>query len=122
MKRPSTRTPRNYRTVEIEPVSDLEFVWKLPRPLAEQERRMSEHIGGMEIMSVTDYEALGEENVISRPLAGTNGYQFESREQDSYIRFDRIPGEHWRHTPDFAGLGVPVDARGVDAAGGAIGG
>ncbi len=95
---------RNYRTVEIEPVSDLEFVWKLPRPLAEQERRMSEHIGGMEIMSVADYEALGEENVISRPLAGTNGYQFESREQDSYIRFDRIPGEHWRHTPDFAGL------------------
>ena len=95
---------RNYRTVEIEPVSDLEFVWKLPKPLAEQERRMSEHIGGMEIMSVADYEALGEENVISRPLAGTNGYQFESREQESYIRFDRIPGEHWRHTPDFAGL------------------
>lgn len=95
---------RNYRTVEIEPVSDLEFIWKLPRPLAEQERRMSEHIGGMEIMSVADYEALGEENVISRPLAGTNGYQFESREQESYIRFDRVPGEHWRHTPDFAGL------------------
>ena len=95
---------RNYRTVEIEPISDLEFIWKLPRPLAEQERRMSEHIGGMEIMSVADYEALGEENVVSRPLAGTNGYQFESREQESYIRFDRIPGEHWRHTPDFAGL------------------
>ena len=95
---------RNYRTVEIEAVSDLEFIWKLPRPLAEQERRMSEHIGGMEIMSVNDYEALGEEFVQSRPLAGTNGYQFESREQESYIRFDRVPGEHWRHTPDFAGL------------------
>ena len=95
---------RNYRTVEIESVSELEFIWKLPRPLAEQERRMSEHIGGMEIMSVADYEVLGEEIVTSRPLAGTAGYQFESREQESYIRFDRAPGEHWRHTPDFAAL------------------
>ncbi|MCY4625387.1 MAG: ABC transporter substrate-binding protein [Chloroflexi bacterium] len=95
---------RNYRTVEIEAISDLEFIWKLPRPLAEQERRMSEHIGGMEIMSVADYEALGEEFVTSRPLAGTNGYQFESREQESYIRFERIPDEHWRHTPEFASL------------------
>ena len=95
---------RNYRTVEIESVSELEFIWKLPRPLAEQERRMSEHIGGMEIMSVADYELLGEEIVTSRPLAGTAGYQFESREQESYIRFDRAPGEHWRHTPDFAAL------------------
>ena len=95
---------RNYRTVEIESVSELEFIWKLPRPLAEQERRMSEHIGGMEMMSVADYELLGEEIVVSRPLAGTAGYQFESREQESYIRFDRAPGEHWRHTPDFAGL------------------
>ncbi len=95
---------RNYRTVEIESVSELEFIWKLPRPLAEQERRMSEHIGGMEIMSVADYELLGEEIVTSRPLAGTAGYQFESREQESYIRFDRAPGEHWRHSPDFAAL------------------
>ena len=95
---------RNYRTVEIESVSELEFIWKLPRPLAEQERRMSEHIGGMEIMSVADYELLGEEIVTSRPLAGTAGYQFESREQESYIRFDRALGEHWRHTPDFAAL------------------
>ena len=102
---------RNYRTVEIESVSELEFIWKLPRPLAEQERRMSEHIGGMEIMSVADYELLGEEIVTSRPLAGTAGYQFESREQESYIRFDRAPGEHWRHTPDFGRSGVPVDER-----------
>lgn len=57
---------RNYRTVQIDPVSDLEFIWKLPGPLAEQERRMSEHIGGMEIMSVADYEALGEENITPR--------------------------------------------------------
>ena len=114
----STHThARNYRTVEVESVTELEFLWKLPGPLAEQERRMSEHIGGMEMMSVADYELLGEEIVTSRPLAGTAGYQFESREQESYIRFDRAPGEHWRHTPDFAWSGVPVDERGVDAPG-----
>ena len=90
-----------YRRVEIEPVTDLEFLWKLPGPLAEQERRLSEHIGGMEIMSAADFEVHGEPLMTTRPLAGTAGYQFESREQDSYIRFTRAPGEHWRHTPDF---------------------
>ncbi|MDE2970388.1 MAG: ABC transporter substrate-binding protein, partial [Chloroflexota bacterium] len=47
---------RDYRKATIEPVSDLEFIWKLTTPVAEQVRRFSEQVGGLEIMSATDYD------------------------------------------------------------------
>lgn len=97
---------RNYRTVEIETVSDLEFIWKLPAPLAEQVRRMSEQVGGMEVMSANDYETNGPPDFDKGPTAGTGGYEYLSREQTRGIVFKAVDYDHWRHNPDFQELEI----------------
>ncbi len=97
---------RNYRTVTIESVSELEFIWKLPGPLAEQVRRLSEQVGGMEIMSASDYETNGPPQMTTAPTAGTSGYEFDSRAQTVGIVFKRVEYDHWRHNPDFAELEI----------------
>ena len=97
---------RNYRTVTIEAVSELEFIWKLPGPLAEQVRRLSEQVGGMEIMSASDYETNGPPQMTTAPTAGTSGYEFDSRAQTVGIVFKRVEYDHWRHNPDFAELEI----------------
>ena len=97
---------RNYRTVTIEPVSELEFIWKLPGPLAEQVRRLSEQVGGMEVMSASDYETNGPPQMTTAPTAGTGGYEFDSRRQTVGIVFKRVEYDHWRHNPDFAELEI----------------
>ena len=97
---------RNYRTVTIEPVSDLEFIWKLPGPLAEQVRRLSEQVGGMEIMSSNDYNTNGPPMMTTAPTAGTAGYEFHSREQTRGLVFQRVDYDHWRHNSDFPQLEI----------------
>ena len=97
---------RNYRTVEIETISDTEFIWKLPAPLAEQVRRLSEQVGGMEIMSANDYEANGPPDFDKGPTAGTGGYEYLSREQTRGVVFKAVDYDHWRHNPDFQELEI----------------
>ena len=95
---------RDYRKATIEPVSDLEFIWKLTTPVAEQVRRFSEQVGGLEIMSATDYDKTGPPDFDTGPTAGTAGYQFESRTQNVGIVFKAVDYDHWRHNPDFPEL------------------
>ena len=95
---------RNYKTVVIEPVTDTEFIWKLPSPLAEQFRRLSEQVGGMEVMSSTDYDASGPPLMTTQPTAGTGVYRFLDRDQTTNIVFERVDYDHWRYTPDFQEL------------------
>ncbi len=97
---------RNYKTVTIEPVSDLEFIWKLPGPLAEQFRRISEQVGGSEIMSAADYEASGPPQMNTAPSAGTAPWQYVSRDQQTDIKFERVDYEHWRYMPEFSKLEI----------------
>ena len=95
---------RNYKTVTIEPVSDKVFIWKLPGPLAEQFRRLSEQVGGMEIMGAADYAASGAPQLNTAPTAGSAPWQFVSRDQQTNIKFERVNYEHWRYNPDFSQL------------------
>ena len=84
----------------------MEFIWKLPGPLAEQVRRLSEQVGGMEVMSASDYETNGPPQMTTAPTAGTGGYEFDSRRQTVGIVFKRVEYDHWRHNPDFAELEI----------------
>ena len=97
---------RDYRKATIEPVSDLEFIWKLTTPVAEQVRRFSEQVGGLEIMSAADYEKTGPPDFDTGPTAGTAGYEFLSREQNVGIVFKSVDYDHWRHNPDFPELEI----------------
>ena len=97
---------RNYKTVTIEPVSDLEFIWKLPGPLAEQFRRVSEQVGGSEIMGAADYEASGPPLMTTAPTAGTSPWQFKARAQGQFISWERVDYEHWRYNPEFSQLEI----------------
>ena len=95
---------RDYRKATIEPVSDLEFIWKLTTPVAEQVRRFSEQVGGLEIMSAADYDKTGPPDFDTGPTAGTAGYEFVSRTQNVGIVFKAVDYDHWRHNPDFPEL------------------
>ena len=97
---------RFYRPVTIEAVSELEFIWKLPNPLAEQVRRFSEQVGGLEIMSATDYDTDGAPDFETGPTAGTGGYEFLEREQTRGVTFKAVEYDHWRHNPDFPELEI----------------
>ena len=103
----STHThQRNYKTVIIEPISELEFIWKLPGPLAEQFRRISEQVGGSEIISNADYEASGPPQMNTAATAGTAAWKFVSRDQQTDIKFERVDYEHWRYMPEFSKLEI----------------
>jgi ABC-type transport system substrate-binding protein len=95
---------RNYKTVVIEPISELEFIWKLPGPLAEQVRRLSQQVGGMEVMGSADYDASGPPLMTTAPTVGTGAYRFLERDQTSNIVFERVDYDHWLNTPEFQEL------------------
>jgi len=44
----------------------------------------------------------GEVGRVAEPPAGTGPYQFEGRASGAYIRYQRVPFQHWRTTPAFA--------------------
>jgi peptide/nickel transport system substrate-binding protein len=93
----------NWRSVvrDIEVVNDYEVVFHLSRPDANFIRAISEAEGAMEIRSSRDASALGSITLDTRPVAGTGPYQFKERVQGQYIRFERVPYQHWRVTSDF---------------------
>jgi ABC-type transport system substrate-binding protein len=97
---------RNYKTVTIEPLTDTEFIWQLPSPLAEQFRRLSEQVGGMEIMSAADYAASGPPLMDTAPSAGTAAWKYVDRDQQTNIAFERVDYEHWRYNPEFSKLTI----------------
>src|SRR5262249_19311154 len=53
------------------------------------------------IMSKAHFDAVGEPSLQTAPIAGTGPYQFKERAQGQYVRFERVPYQHWRVTPDF---------------------
>jgi peptide/nickel transport system substrate-binding protein len=93
----------NWRSVvrDIEVVNDYEVVFRLSRPDANFIRAISEAEGAMEMRSSRDAASLSSITLDTRPVAGTGPYQFKERAQGQYIRFDRVPYQHWRATPDF---------------------
>lgn len=86
---------------DIETVSDSEVVIHLNRPDANFLRAISEAEGGLEIRSKAHADAAGPPTMETPPIAGTGPYQFKERAQGQYVRFERVPYQHWRATPDF---------------------
>lgn len=95
---------RLLRTVvdDVEIVNDYELVFRLNAPDVDFESVVSQQQGGLRIMSKGHFDAMGEPTLQTPPLAGTAPYQFKERAQGSFIRFERVPYQHWRVTPEFA--------------------
>ncbi|HIG20754.1 MAG TPA: hypothetical protein EYQ78_08380, partial [Candidatus Poseidoniales archaeon] len=56
-------------------------------------------------MSSKNFDAVGEyPGMDDQPMAGTGPYQFLERSEGSYVRFKRVPYQHWRATPEFEEL------------------
>jgi ABC-type transport system substrate-binding protein len=88
-------------TKQIEIVNDYEVIFHLSRPDANFIRAHSENEGGFEIRSQASFEKNGAPTMQTKPLAGTGPYQYKDRQQSQYIRFERVPYQHWRVMPDF---------------------
>jgi ABC-type transport system substrate-binding protein len=91
-------------TRQIEIVNDYEVIFHLSRPDANFLRAHSENEGGVEIRSKVWFEKNGPPTMQTKPIAGTGPYQFKERAQGQYIRYERVPYQHWRTTPDFPEL------------------
>jgi peptide/nickel transport system substrate-binding protein len=88
-------------TKQIEIVNDYEVIFHLSRPDANFLRAHSENEGGFEIRSKAWFDKNGAPSMQTKPIAGTGPYQYKDRQQSQYIRFERVPWQHWRVTPDF---------------------
>ncbi|MFN0070223.1 MAG: ABC transporter substrate-binding protein [Chloroflexota bacterium] len=88
-------------TKQIEIVNDYEVIFHLSRPDANFIRAHSENEGGFEIRSKASFDKNGPPTMQTRPIAGTGPYQYKDRQQGQFIRFERVPWQHWRVTPDF---------------------
>lgn len=88
----------------IQIVNDYELVYWLKEPNAEFLSNMSQQISGMEIHSKAAFEKEGKPTMQTRPTPATGAYQFKERQQGAFVRFERVPYQHWRVTPDFPEL------------------
>jgi peptide/nickel transport system substrate-binding protein len=86
---------------DIEVVNDYEVVFHLSRADPNLIDIISEAENGFEIRSAAHFEKIGPPTMESGPLAGTGAYQFKERAQAQYVRFERVPYQHWRAQPDF---------------------
>jgi peptide/nickel transport system substrate-binding protein len=85
----------------IEVVNEYEVVFHLKVPDVDFESVVSQQQGALRIMSKAHFDAVGEPTLQTAPIAGTAPYQFKERAQGAYVRFERVPYQHWRVTPDF---------------------
>jgi peptide/nickel transport system substrate-binding protein len=89
-------------TTGIDIVNDYEAVYRLPRPDSNFLGSYShEQSASMLLWSKKHFEAKGRPTLQAEPLAGTGPYQFQERAQGQYIRYQRVPYQHWRGMPDF---------------------
>lgn len=89
----------------VEVLNDREAVVNLKRINVTLFRNISQFVGGFELMSSRNFDELGRYPSLDEPpLAGTGPYQFVERSEGSYIRFKRVPYQHWRVTPEFEEL------------------
>ena len=86
---------------EIEVVNEGEVVIHLSEPDGNFLHALGEPEGGMEVVSQADNQKRGAPTMQTPPYAGTAPYQFVERAQGQYIRYERVPYQHWRSQPDF---------------------
>src|SRR5215204_1728483 len=90
----------------IDIVNDYEVVVRLKRPDADFLNVSGELVSGVEMKSKAHFDAEGRPSITGKPTAGTGAYQFKERAQGQYIRFERVPYQHWRATPEFPELEI----------------
>ena len=89
----------------VEVLNDREAQVNLKRINVTLFRNISQFVGGFEVMSVKNFQEAGEyPGLDDQPIAGTGPYQFVERNEGSFVRFKRVPYQHWRVTPDFEEL------------------
>ncbi|MFN0072140.1 MAG: ABC transporter substrate-binding protein [Chloroflexota bacterium] len=87
---------------DIEAVTDYEVVFKMARPDPAFLTALGEAEWGFEILSKVDGESRAQwPGLTEEAVAGTGPYQYKERAQGQYIRFERVPYQHWRVQPDF---------------------
>jgi len=89
--------------LDVEIVNDYEVIIRTRQPDFNFFGVIGEQEGGEgEILSKAHFDAEGEpKNLTAQPTAGTGPYQYDSRAQEQFLRYKRVPYEHWRVTPDF---------------------
>ena len=89
----------------VEVVNDYEIVFHLKTAEAEFLTNVSEMVGGMEIQSKAHFDKVGKPPTLQdEPIAGTGAYQYKERVQGQYIRFEKVPYQHWRVQGEFPEL------------------
>ncbi|MFN0073083.1 MAG: ABC transporter substrate-binding protein, partial [Chloroflexota bacterium] len=86
---------------DVEIVNDYEVIFRLTRPDGTFLDLISESESGFEIRSKAHADVAGDPSMQDKPLAGTGPYQFKERSQAQYLRYEKVPYQHWRATPDF---------------------
>jgi peptide/nickel transport system substrate-binding protein len=86
---------------DIEIVNDYEVIFRLAYPEANFLHGLSEAEGGMEMSSKVHFDKIGAPRMDGPAIAGTGPYEFRERAQGQYVRYQRVPYQHWRVTPDF---------------------
>lgn len=90
---------------KIDVVNDYEVVFQMASGDADFLNSLSELVGGMEIQSKAHFDKVGRPPTMQEePIVGTGPYQFKERTQGQYVRFERVPYQHWRVAPDFPAL------------------
>ncbi|MSQ09663.1 MAG: ABC transporter substrate-binding protein [Dehalococcoidia bacterium] len=88
---------------EVRAVADDKAIIQLSRPDANFLDYVSDQLGGYEIWSTKAFEQLGPPTDLTKPaLPGTGPYMYNGRAQGQYIRYKKVPYQHWKATPDFS--------------------
>ena len=81
---------------DIEVINDHEVIFHLARQDSNFVNILSEADAGFEIRSKAHADAMGAPTMEGQPYAGTGPYQYKERGQAQYIRYERVPYQHWR--------------------------
>jgi peptide/nickel transport system substrate-binding protein len=106
MIRPDSKHPHAsyWKSVvkDMEIVNDYEFVFRLTGPDADFITSVSGAEAVLPIYSKADADSRPNfPTIADKPIAGTGPYQFLERQQSQFIRYQRVPYQHWRINPDF---------------------
>jgi len=89
------------RMQAVDIINDYEVVFRAEVPNAGLLWAITRQEQSILVQSKDHYDAVGSPTLATEPLAGTGVYQFESRRDNSFIRFEALPYKHWKMTPDF---------------------
>ncbi len=103
---PESKHPHTsyWKTVvkDVEIINDHEFIFRLTGPDADFITSTSGAEAVLPIYSKADADSRPNfPTITDKPIAGTGPYQFVERQQSQFLRFERVPYQHWRVTPDF---------------------